>query len=93
MITHYFNNVYESYQFSLKLEWKIDRKLKLKFKGKGQRGRCMASVTRVNENDDESNSSQSNIGDWNSRGRGFRRGKSKYVITCYWCGVEGQKET
>jgi hypothetical protein len=90
MSTHYFHNVDDTFQFSLKVEENIDRKFKHKFQGKGPRGRGKASTAIGNEREDESTSGQSNKGgNGTRRGCGFIRVKGKYAITSYKCGVEG----
>jgi hypothetical protein len=92
MSTHYFNNVDEAYQVSLKVEENIDKILWYKFHGKGTRGRGGANVAKDSEKEDETTNSQNTKGGRSiGRGRGFGRGK--YVITCYRCGVEGHKES
>ena len=74
----------------MKVEENIDRRIRHKFWGKGTRGKGKASVTKYNEKEDEAtNSKNARGGRSDDRGRGF--GHGKYVITCYNCGVEGQK--
>lgn len=87
---HYFRIVDEDYQVSLKVEEKVERKNQLKFRGKGPQGRGMTSATKENE-EDEATGNQSTEGYGVAKGKGFGRGRGKYVITCYKCGVEGNK--
>ena len=91
MGTHYFRTVYEAYQISLKVEEKVDRKTQKKLRGRGPRGRGRKNTTKENEKEEESTSSQSAKGNGAGRVRGFIRGKVKFVIICYRCGVEGHK--
>ena len=91
MRTHYFHNVDEAYHIALKVEEKIDGKLHQKFRGKGPRGRGRENDTKGNEKEDEFTSGKSNRGNGTRRGRGFGRGKCKYVITCSSCRLVGHK--
>jgi hypothetical protein len=46
MSTHYFHNVDEAYQITLKVEEKLSRRSQQNFKGKGPRGKGRTSVAR-----------------------------------------------
>jgi hypothetical protein len=87
---HYFCNVDKSYQVSLKVEEKVNKRLRQKFQGKGTRGRGSKSATKYNEKEDESINSKNTRGG-RSVGRGRCFGRGKYVIACYSCRVEGHK--
>jgi len=91
MSTHYFRTLAEAYQVSMKVEEKFDKKNWQKLRGRGPRGIGRTSIANENGKEEESTGSQSSIGNGASRGRGFRRRKGKFVITCYRCGVERHK--
>jgi hypothetical protein len=51
-------------------------------------------TAKGSEKEEESSSGQGGRGgNGVGRSRGFRRGKGRYVITCYHCGVEGHKKS
>jgi len=90
MSTNYFRNVYKTYQVALKVEEKIDKRLRHKFQGKWTIGRGKASAAKENEKEDEATNCRNTRGGI-SVGRGRCFGRGKYVITCYRCGIEGHK--
>lgn len=94
MSTQYFCTTNESYQVSLKVEENINRKIQQKVRGRGSRGRSKTGTTGDTEKGEEFASGEGGrVGKSTGRGRGsFGRGKSKYVIACYQCGVEGHKK-
>jgi len=91
MSTDYFHTMDEAYQVFLKVEEKVDRKNQQKLRGRGWRGRGKTNTIKENEKEEESISNQSTRWNGVGRGKGFERGKGKFVITCYRCGVEGHK--
>lgn len=89
MSTHYFQTMDEAYQISLKVEEKLNRKWQQNCRGNNLRGKGTAKVARGHSRegrDVEVSSNQISKED-NHDGRG----KGKYVIACYRCGVEGHK--
>lgn len=95
MSTQYFHTIDETYYISLKVEENFDRKTQQNGRGRGSRGRGNIGSARGYEKEEESNNGQGGRGG-NNIGRGresFGRGKGKYVITCYHCGVEGHKKS
>jgi len=76
MSTHYFCNVDEAYKVALKVEEKIDRRLRQKFQGKWTRGKGKASVANNSEKEDEATNIQNTRGGSGARGgKGFVIGK------------------
>ena len=57
----------------------------------GQWGRGREIIVKANEKEDGTTSSPRTRVNEAVKGRGFGRGRGKYVITCYRCGVEGNK--
>ena len=81
----------EAYQVALKAEEKVERRTQHKFRGKGPRSKGRTNNDKGSEREDGDTSKPSTRGSGASRVRGFGRGRRKYVIACYRCGVEGHK--